>query len=135
MDRWRIREPELRRLLEHPRIWAIAKTLDLSYDYANLLQDARILTDVRPVFDRDATAIEAAVVSFTLRLRYDGLDGNHSLSIALNQEDVRALGAECERATKKAGVAADLMSRRASVRTIITGANESSSEEVSDVTG
>src|SRR5262249_37735468 len=89
--RWQQREPELRRLLEHPQIWRVSKTLDLSYDYANLLQEARIVSDIRPVFDQSATQIEAAVVSFTLRLRYDSLDGNHGISIALNQSDVETL--------------------------------------------
>ena len=84
-----------------------AKALDLSYDYANLLQTTRIVTDIRPIFDNDVTKIDAAVVSFTLRLSYDNTEGNHGLSIAMNQADVKALREQCDRALKKSALARD----------------------------
>ena len=54
IERWHAVEPELRRLLEHPLVWRVTKALDLSYDFAHLLQDAKIVADIRPVFDREA---------------------------------------------------------------------------------
>ena len=126
VDRWRALEPELQRLLEHPSIWRVAKALDLSYDFAYLLQDARIVSDIRPVFDRNVTRLEAAVVSFTLRLQYDGLDGNHGLSIAMNQVDVESLRAECDRALRKARLAAETMNQQAQVSTFISGSDDPS---------
>jgi hypothetical protein len=121
IERWRALEPELRLLLDSPRIAVVSKALDLSYNYANLLQDVRILTDIRPVFDTEATQIEGAVVSFTLRLRYDSRDDNHDLSLAMNSGDVKELLDECTRALQKSKVAVDVMNQKAQIRTIISG--------------
>jgi len=121
ITRWHTVEPELRRLLEHPQVWRVAKALDLSYDFAHLLQDAKIVADIRPVFDREAKRLEAAVVIFTLRLRYDDIQGNRDISIAMNHSDIEFLLEECQRALRKARVAADTMNDRADVRTIIIG--------------
>ena len=126
LAQWHAVEPEFRRLLEHPTIMRVAKALALSYDYANLLQEARIVADIRPLFDQAASRLEAAVVSFTLRLRYDSHDGNHGLSIAMNESDVKSLRAECDRALRKARIAADVMNGRAQVRTIVTGSDDES---------
>ncbi len=129
VNRWRAIEPELRRLLQHPSIWRVAKTLSLSYDFAHLLQEARIVSDIRPVFDREATRMEAAVVSFTLRMRYDSLNGNHGISIAMNQSDVESLLDECTRALRKAQLSAEVMNRRAEVRTVISGSDDNSGSD------
>jgi hypothetical protein len=127
LQRWKIVEPEFRRLLILPRVVTVSKALDLSYDYANLLQEVRIVTDIRPVFDENVTAIDGAVISFTLRLRYDSMDRNHGLSVAMNSDDVRKLAEECDRAIRKSEKAAALMNERSSVRTIISGADEDDS--------
>jgi len=129
LSRWHSVEPELRRLLEHPRIWRVAKALDLSYDFAHLIQEARIMSDIRPIFDREATRLEAAVVSFTLRLRYDSINGNHGISIAMNNADIESLRDECDRALRKARVASDAMNDKAQIRTIISGGNDKTGSE------
>lgn len=105
LDRWNTIEPPFLRLISSARVETTAKVLDLSYDYANLLQTTRIVTDIRPVFDNDVTRIDGAVVSFTLRLNYDNIEGSHSLSIAMNQADIEFLKQQCERALKKSGLA------------------------------
>jgi hypothetical protein len=110
IERWRELEPAFRRLISSKKIETTAKVLDLSYDYANLLQATRIVTDIRPVFDNDVTKIDGAVVSFTLRLSYDNSEGNHSLSIAMNQEDIKILKDQCDRALKKGALARDTIS-------------------------
>jgi hypothetical protein len=95
----------------------------LAYEYANLFQGARIVTDVRPVFndgDDDEMQIDGAVVSFTLRLHYDNREGNHSLSIALDETDVRALHHQCERALQKARMA-QIRIQDAGIPTVISG--------------
>lgn len=129
IQRWQALEPELRRLLEHPRIWRVAKTLDLSYDFAHLLQEARIVTDIRPVFDREATQMEAAVVSFTLRLRYDSRDGNHGISVAMNESDIESLIEECNRALRKARISSEVMNRKAQIRTVLSGSDDNSGSD------
>jgi hypothetical protein len=101
LDRWNAIEPAFLRLISSAKVETTAKVLDLSYDYANLLQTTRIVTDIRPVFDNEVTRIDGAVVSFTLRLNYDNIEGSHSLSIAMNQADVEFLKQQCERALTK----------------------------------
>lgn len=121
-------EPQLRRLFDSAAIRSVSKALDLAYDYANLYQGARIVTDIRPVFNDDDVdvKIDGAVVSFTLRLHYDSRDGNHTLSIALDEADIHGLVKQCERALKKATVAKEMMTEQAHVNTFISGESDDS---------
>ena len=111
LAKWGELEPAFVRLLSSRRVETIAKTLNLSYDYANLLQTTRIVTDIRPIFDNEVTSIDGAVVSFTLRLSYDNNEGNHGLSLAMNQTDVKALRDQCDRALKKGALAQETIAK------------------------
>ncbi len=102
----------------------VAKAIDLAYEYANLYRKARILTDIRPLFSEDAEAIDGAVVSYTFRIRYDSVDGDHELSIAMDDADVRELRESCDRAIQKASTARSLMNDKLQVSTIITGRSD-----------
>ncbi len=131
LDAWRTVEPHLVELFRTKAVRTVSKALDLAYEHANLLQDVRLLTDVRPIFndvDDEQMEIEAAVVAFTLRLHYDNREGNHSLSVALDETDVRRLQYQCERALHKAELSKRRMKDRASIPTIISG-------EANDVSG
>lgn len=120
--KWKGLRPVLVKLFSLPALSIVVKALDLSYDYANLLQTAKILTDIRPVFDSDATSIQGSVVSHTLRIYYTSLEGNrHSLSLALDESDVIDLSKACERAMKKAKVAKDFMQNHGVKGSYITG--------------
>jgi len=121
MDRWSSVEPLIKDLLFVRAVRLVATALDLSYEYQNVLQGARIVTDIRPVFNEEGDGIEVAVVSQTLRLRYDTTEGDHSLSIAMDENDVRDLERQCQRALKKARTARDLMTKQASIPTTISG--------------
>jgi hypothetical protein len=121
ISEWEELLPNLHDLLSMSTIWTIVKALDLSYDYANLFQSAKILTDIRPIFSEDASTIDGSVVSFTLRLYFDSLEGSKSLSIALNHKDVKKLQKNCERAIKKAETAKTFMVDDNKKRTIICG--------------
>lgn len=122
-QQWVAIEPQLQSLLSANAIRIATKATDLAYDYANLLNSARIISDIRPVFsdDEDATDILGAVVSYTLRLTFDSRDENHSLSIALDEGDVRELMKQCDRALKKAHRAKTWMVDRAGIPAIISG--------------
>ncbi len=121
--RWVVNVASLESLVTSRPVRMVAAALDLSFDYANLLQSARIITDIRPIFDAGASAIEGSVVSYTLRLKYDSLDGDHGLSIALDEKDIRRLHEQCERAIKKANLAREWMSNPQpyGVPTLISG--------------
>jgi hypothetical protein len=123
LAKWNELEPTFRRLIASSKVATTAKVLDLSYDYTNLLQTTRIVTDIRPVFNGDATQIDGAVVSFTLRLSYDSSEGNHSLSIAMNQADVKSLSEQCERALRKSALARDKIASLP-LRVTVSGAED-----------
>lgn len=124
IEAWRQREPLLRRLLSLDAGRIVAKALDLSYEYANLLRTARILTDVRPVFTVDGTTIEGAVVSHKLSIRYDNVDGLKSLMITVDEQDLRGLRTQCDRAMRKSETIVAELGRGLAIRTIVPGKDE-----------
>jgi hypothetical protein len=121
IEQWRAIESDFQLLIESRPIILVARAIDLSYEYANLYRRGRIITDIRPLFSQDAGAIEGAVVSYTLRLRFDNVEGDHELSVAMDQRDVEQLALQCDRAMKKARTAQVLMNVEAKVSTVITG--------------
>lgn len=121
IKKWEEVEPEFAKLLSANAFRIVAAAIELSYDYANLYRKGKILTDIRPLFTTSGDNIEGAVISFTLRLRYDSVDGDHELSIAMDESDVRELSAACERALKKGRTARACMEQAASIPTIVTG--------------
>ncbi|MGC3972350.1 MAG: hypothetical protein QM775_34915 [Pirellulales bacterium] len=123
ISKWEKCELDFLSLVACDRVRLVANALDLSYEYANLYRSGRILTDIRPLFNEDATAIDASVVAFTFRLRYQNLDLEHDLSIAMDVEDVKQLAEQCVRALRKAAVARDLQSQM-QIPTYVTGEGE-----------
>ena len=121
---WKSIEPQLRDLIQADAVRTVSKAADLSYEHANIFQSCRILTDIRPIFkdcEDDELAIDGAVVSYTLRLHFDDSEGDHSLSIALDETDVLNLKKQCERALLKAQIACEKMIEMAQIPTIILG--------------
>ncbi|WP_449244006.1 hypothetical protein [Desulfobacca acetoxidans] len=124
ISQWLTLQPQLQALFGLPSVQAVVKVLDLSYDYENILQKIKILTDIRPIFDDEATVIEAAIVSYTMRLYFDSLDGSKSLSIALDEEDITKLIQTCQRALNKAKTSKEFMCKNGIERTLICGEEE-----------
>lgn len=120
MKKWAECEPEFLLLIGSDPVRLAANAIDLSYEYANLYRSGRILTDIRPLFDEEANCIEASVIAFTLRLRYQNLESEHDLSIAMDEEDVVQLAEQCARALRKAQVAKALQTRM-QIPTFVTG--------------
>jgi hypothetical protein len=120
-DAWRDVTRAFREFLSLPTIANASAAHELSFDYAHLLREARILTDIRPIFDGPATSIEGAVVSHTLRVTYRDSSETRSLSIAMDEADVHELSTQCVRALTKARTAAEAMSNAVGVPTYISG--------------
>lgn len=129
---WDAVAPHFGELFQAQPVRTVSKAIDLAYEHANLFQGARIVTDIRPIFndgDDEQMEIDGAVVAFTLRLHYDNREGNHSLSVALDEADVRTLNYQCERALHKAELAQRRMQDMAGVPTVISGeANDESDD-------
>jgi hypothetical protein len=124
IERWQAIAPAFGELLALPLVHLVASSIDLSYEYANLWQDARILTDIRPIFNPDASEVQGAVVSHALRLQFVSADGSREFHVAMDEADIRALAAQCDRALRKARIARDLMNSKAKVPTLIAGESE-----------
>jgi hypothetical protein len=121
LDDWKRVQESVAALLETGSVRFASMAIELAYDYANLLRWTKVLTDIRPLFNESADAIEGAVVSHTLRLRYDSADGEHDLSIALDKADIEKLADQCKRAIRKATTAKSLMEDKCKVAAIIYG--------------
>jgi hypothetical protein len=106
----------------------VAKVLELSFDYMNLLQAAKVITDVRPLYD-DAKGddVQGLIITFTLRLIYVSADGQHSMSIALDKADIDQLEEQCRRARVKAQSAYEKIAQPAGLPAIITGNQDNAS--------
>ncbi len=121
---WALCEPAIRQLLVTDVVRVVSKASDLAYDHANLFQGARIVADVRPVFNdfEDSNiAINGAIVSFTMRLHYDNRSGDNGLSLALDEGDILLLKEQCERAIEKAKFVRDFMEKQGKIPTVISG--------------
>jgi len=83
------------------------KATELIYSHQNVLREARVLTDLRPVYDNAGARIVRMVVTHQLVMDY--LDGSSRkrLYVAIDADDLKKLEEQCRRAEDKAGVAAE----------------------------
>lgn len=121
---WENVEDAIKLLVQEKSVRLAATAMELAYDYTNLLRRTKILTDIRPLFDESADKVEGAVVSYTLRLHYNSADGEHALSIALDEADIRTLVAQCTRAIKKAATSRSLMADKCDVAVTVSGESD-----------
>lgn len=91
-------------LLKSKQIYYAAKSNQLLYEYQNVLLGARIVSDVRPVFDTNLDgAINAGMIIHNLHLHYqkDEESPHTDIFLALDLEDIKSLQEVLARAEKK----------------------------------
>jgi hypothetical protein len=88
-------------LISHRHIKHAAKAFDLSYDYANIFEDARLITDLRPVFDDEHSALIGGIVRHVIRLSYSSIGELTTLSIVMDRKNIEDLREWCDEALKK----------------------------------
>jgi len=107
---WHECRPVIERMLASPIVSLYAKARDLAFDFERLYARARILTDIRPVYDDDKNIIIGADITQTLRLDYFTSEADtNTITIALDTLDLKQLKTFCEDALKKANVARRLI--------------------------
>jgi len=79
-----------------------AKSLDVMTEQSRTLLDARIVSDIRPVFECSPGSISAVMIIHNLNIHYLENGEHQEFFVALNTSDVRKLRATMERAEKKA---------------------------------
>ncbi len=118
---WRSVTPQLIALLSLENVQVLAKAVDLAYEYGFVFDRARIVTDIRPVFGASEDSVKAAIVSQTLRLYYFGENGERTLSVAMEEKDIKQLLTSCQRALLKARAAKGLMEEKCKLPVRIAG--------------
>mgnify|MGYP006270910155 CR=1 FL=1 len=109
------------RLLSAEAICLVSKALDLSFEYSDLFVSARVLTDLRPVFDDGQEHIIAGIVTQTMRL-VTLVDGEEqSIDVAMDDLDLLALRDACQDAIKKGGLLKKHMESSNPLKTFIVG--------------
>jgi len=90
-------------LLSHTQSLGVtAKALDVLTEHERVFCDARVLTDIRPVFAPDVNqAPDALLLVHELRLSFHHGDEVEAIFIAMDSTDLRALRDVLERASKK----------------------------------
>jgi len=100
-------------LLETDCLKVGAKAYELLFEHEHNFLNARILTDVRPLFgESPGVSLIGAMVIHTLNINYVQSNKQQSFYIALDERDVKKLIEVLERAKSKA----------ASLRTVLTNA-------------
>ncbi|MGA2060182.1 MAG: hypothetical protein ABSG67_06845 [Thermoguttaceae bacterium] len=85
---------------DHP-LYIASKAEQLRLSHQNVLTDARIITDLRPVFNPSAKKIAEFIISHNLLVNYyDGTE-TRRMVFALDANDVANLRRICERAQEK----------------------------------
>jgi hypothetical protein len=88
-----------------------SKALGLLTDAKCLFYTARLLTDIRPIFNDKGDAVEATVILHNLILHY-GEDGDHKdFFITLDTNDIKVLRSVLDRADEKAKALRPLLKR------------------------
>jgi hypothetical protein len=91
----------LLRILSVSSLDSAAKALALRVDFGNVFCDAKILTDLRPIFAKPEEAPVGTIITHTLKLVYHEHGDHKELYVALDSNDIIALKKVLERAESK----------------------------------
>lgn len=98
-------------LLDLEALGSIGKADDIITDHEHVFRNARILTDVRPIFgDNVGSAPEAAVLIAMLRIDHSTHGRRESMYFALDPSDLASLKEVVDRATAKIRTLEDFLS-------------------------
>lgn len=122
LEQWRECRPAIERLLNTESVVLASKAADLATDFDRLLVGARILTDIRPVFDVPRDEIIGSVITQTLIIEYISPEGEQgTLSVAVDSDDIEELRKACETAAKKSKIARTVTENKLRVEAIMSG--------------
>ncbi|MEX2285583.1 MAG: hypothetical protein WD648_00760 [Planctomycetaceae bacterium] len=103
---WKQVVPELasavQRITPDSSLMISSKAMALCYERPFTLHKVRILSDIRPVFNEEATRILEMIVTQTLVIDYSTADGIKDIHLTMDIDDVTSLREQCERAELKA---------------------------------
>ncbi len=108
-------------LLNTDAVCFVAKSLRLTYVHPNILQDAGVVTDIRPIFSRDRSEIAGAMIMQTLTVEYLESGKKKSISFALDESDLENLRDISIESLNKAELSQKLISDNCDLTAFIVG--------------
>ncbi|GCB57331.1 hypothetical protein rerp_37390 [Rhodococcus erythropolis] len=105
-------DADLTPLLESKTLAALSKTIDLRTTHERVLQNFRIVTDIRPVFDKEIGPITSAIVTHSARVTFAVNDRIEEMFVALNHNDLVEIQEAVERALAKEEQSHDFIESR-----------------------
>lgn len=119
---WHECRPILETLVSLPAVVLTTKARDLAEDFERALTNARLLTDIRPVYNDFDDVVGAEVIQ-TLRIEYYSRANSNTgtISFALDLEDIKKLQNACARAITKAELATRLLRTQLGEEVIVLG--------------
>lgn len=124
LDNWKSSRAAVEDALSgsHP-LYLVQKNIRLRYEHANILRDASIVVDARPLFDEAGNSVEQWAIDYVLQVEYHDGDSTKRLYATLDMKDLEKLAAQCTRALAKTkALSATLSSLKLPV--IVTGEDE-----------
>jgi hypothetical protein len=105
-------EMNMRVLLSVESLNVFAKAHDLQRDHQQIFHEAKVFTDLRPVFGAANEAPRGMVLEYTLKITYHDGARHKEMYLALDADDIAALRAALDRAEIKASSLKDLLSAK-----------------------
>jgi len=99
-------------LIRNPALVIAAHATEVVTEHEKVFHDARILTDIRPVFERDtSTGVKMAALTATMKLDFHpgGRSAIESVAVALDRGDLEYLSKVIERGLAKMEKLAEVM--------------------------
>jgi mRNA-degrading endonuclease YafQ of YafQ-DinJ toxin-antitoxin module len=95
-------ESSFKSLLTVRSLSTLTKAHDLRGDFANIFWDAKMISDIRPVWDEDVKVPpEGVVITHTLKLKYGDIESAKELYLSMNENDIELLISVLVRAQQK----------------------------------
>jgi hypothetical protein len=110
-DQQKTLESRLSKLFAKRGLWITGKAQDVFFDTDKRYFEARVLTDLRPIFDENGEQIAAAAVIHNLRIRYSENGEVKDSYFSVSNADLTALVKVVERALTKEAALSELASK------------------------
>lgn len=94
-------EAEVAAVLSSEAFQISAKAASILGEFERILNNGRIITDLRPIFDRPSEKPVAGLIVHNFRIAYEDVHGISEFFVAVNSQDLQRLATAVQRAIEK----------------------------------